>query len=728
MPPMLLNPKLQSRFHALKDAGLLPSPKGAALAVLKLTQQDRATASELAHAIEADPALVARLIKLANNCQMPGARPVLAIKDAIQVLGLNAVRGLALGSSLLADKHPTRCSAFDYNHFWSRNLACAVAMRAFATHTRVIQGDEGFTLGLLSQMGELGLAGLFPDAYARLLRAADPAALLSQERQAFDFDHAELTAALMLDWGFPEGLVAPILHHEQPQKPDASDHSRAAQLLLILRLASHTADICLTDAAERPARMPRLLQLGQQIGIGTDDLLRLCDDVVRDWADWSALLDVAAQSLPPFAELLKNAPPAMPAMPASPDTSAPDIDETALAAAAAAPDLQQVMAELSKLNQRVDQGRQRNLENEKRMELALSGSELGTWDWHVPSGDVVLNERWCTMLGYRSRDIVPHMDTWKKMVHPDDYRQVISDMQRHLAEPSQAYVSEHRLRHKNGDWTWVLARGRVVARDDSGAPLRVVGTNMDITERKQAQAELLRSNRELEQFSYTISHDMRQPLRMINSYLQLLQKSLGQGLTPEQRAYFKFAIDGAQRMDTMMQRLLDYSRAGRKGEPKAWVQSRGLIDEAMHFLQASVAECNAQVSLQGHWPLVFVSPDEMLRLLQNLVANALKFRLDRQQPHITVTSELGDGHWQVCVADNGIGLPADQMGRLFQVFSRLQSRIAFEGSGIGLALCRKIAEHHGGRIWAESAGLGLGSQFCVWLPQPLPPMPPGSPQ
>ncbi len=118
----------------------------------------------------------------------------------------------------------------------------------------------------------------------------------------------------------------------------------------------------------------------------------------------------------------------------------------------------------------------------------------------------------------------------------------------------------------------------------------------------------------------------------------------------------------------------------------------------------------------------------MLRLLQNLVANALKFRIDRQVPHITVTSELSDGHWQVCVADNGIGLQADQMGRLFQVFSRLQSRIAFEGTGIGLALCRKIAEHHGGRIWAESAGLGLGSQFYVWLPQPPQPMPPGSPQ
>lgn len=698
---ILPNPKLQSRFDALKASGLLPSPKGTALVVLKLAQQDTTTTADLAHAVESDPALVARLLKLANNCQMPGARPVLAMKDAIAILGINALRGVTLGCSLMADRHGVRCSGFDYDHFWSHNLACAVAMRTFAAHTQVMQGDEAFTLGLLAHMGQLGLASLFADDYARLLRSADDPTRLAQERQAFGFDHTELTAALLLDWGFPEALVAPILHQGQAGEAAPAGRTRATQLARLLQLACASADICLCGEADRASLMAPLLQAGHLLGLDNTVLTDLCDDVVRDWADWSALLELAAQNVPPFAELLKNALP-------------PGQSEAPVA------DVQQLTAELHQLNTHVELGRQRNLDNENRMELALSGGELGSWDWHIPSGRVILNERWCSMLGYRAREVEPHIDTWKKLVHPDDYTQVVIDMQRHCSGQNTLYENEHRLRHKDGHWIWVLDRGRVVAHDATGAALRVVGTHMDITQRKLTEAELLRSNRELEQFSYSISHDMRQPLRMINSYLQLLQKSLGQGLTAEQRAYFKFAIDGAQRMDTMMLGLLDYSRVGRKGEPRAWVKSRTLVDEALHFLQTTVVECDAQIRLQGDWPQVFVSPDELLRLLQNLLANALKFRIDRQVPQITVSSTRSGGHWQVCVADNGIGIQPDQAGRLFQVFSRLQSRIAFEGTGLGLALCRKIAEQHGGRIWVESDGVGQGSRFYVALPQPAP--------
>ena len=254
--------------------------------------------------------------------------------------------------------------------------------------------------------------------------------------------------------------------------------------------------------------------------------------------------------------------------------------------------------------------------------------------------------------------------------------------------------------------------------DANGEERGLIGVIVDIDERKQAEDELLRSNRELEQFSYSISHDMRQPLRMISSYLQLLQMKLGEQLDAEKREYFHYAIDGAKRLDAMLLGLLDYSRVGRKGEPPAWVESRAVLDEALLFLQPAIAEAQANITITGDWPLIFVSPDEMLRLMQNLIGNALKFRVAGRTPEVTVSSENKGDIWHFCVADNGIGILPDQRGRLFQVFQRLQSRAAYEGTGIGLALCRKIAEHHNGKIGVESAGEGLGSRFCVDLPRP----------
>jgi len=485
--------------------------------------------------------------------------------------------------------------------------------------------------------------------------------------------------------------------------------------------------------------------------------------------------------------------------------------------------------------------------SKQRMELALRGGDLGLWDWHVPSGTVIFNERWCSMLGYRLDEILPHVDSWAKLTHPDDAAMIKFALEAHLKRDTTTYECEHRLRHKDGHWVWILARGQVVERDAAGVAQRAVGTHMDISARKQAEQdiaasnqrlitlldsleasvyvadiqthevlfinrqlrqlvgdvvgqpcwkalqagmtgpcdfctnprllaadgtvndtciwenfnpaqgrwfqrhdraipwsdgrlvrmevalditarkqaeaalqeksdELSRSNSELEQFSYSISHDMRQPLRMISSYLQLLQMSLGEQLDAERREYFNFAIDGAKRLDAMLTGLLEFSRVGRKGEPPAWLESRAVIDDALLFLRPAIAESGARVRIEGEWPRLLASPDEMLRLLQNLVANAIKFRVAGRTPEVLISGEIVDERWRLCVTDNGIGMPPDQIGRLFQVFQRLQSRADFEGTGIGLALCRKIVEHHAGRIWAESLGEGAGSRFCFEMP------------
>jgi PAS domain S-box-containing protein len=353
--------------------------------------------------------------------------------------------------------------------------------------------------------------------------------------------------------------------------------------------------------------------------------------------------------------------------------------------------------------------------SEERWKFALQGAGEGVWDWNIQTGEAMYSRRWKEMWGYAEHEIGNNSEEWARRVHPEDMPRVMAELQTHLDGQKVSAAVEFRMLCKDGSWRWTLGRGMVVRRDAAGQPLRLVGTNSDISERKAHDEALKRSNAELEQFNYAIAHDMRQPLRMISSYLQLLEMSLADSLDAEQSECLNFAIDGAKRLDQMLVGLLAFARVGRNGEV-APSSSRAALEEALHFVQSAVAEAHASISVEGDWPRIAVQHDETLRLLQNLISNAVKFRIPERTPEVRITGTTIDTEWRLVVADNGVGILPEQLGRLFQVFQRLQSRAHYEGTGIGLALCRKIAESHGGRIWAESAGEGLGSCFYVILP------------
>ncbi len=250
-----------------------------------------------------------------------------------------------------------------------------------------------------------------------------------------------------------------------------------------------------------------------------------------------------------------------------------------------------------------------------------------------------------------------------------------------------------------------------------------LGIIRDITIRKQTEKQLLEktqalqnSNADLEQFAYSVSHDMRQPLRAISGHLQLLEMSLQDKLESEDRENLAFALEGSRRMNSMIISLLDYSRIGRKTQAKSWMQSRESLDDALEFLVPAIKQANATVHVSGEWPMIFGSSDELLRLFQNLVGNAIHYHEPDKLPMVEIDSVVEGKIWRVRVKDHGIGIDPRQFDRLFQFFSRLQLRNRFEGTGMGLALCRRIVEHHNGHIWVESEGEGQGSTFVFELP------------
>ncbi|MGM0616166.1 MAG: PhnD/SsuA/transferrin family substrate-binding protein, partial [Pseudomonadota bacterium] len=309
------------------------------------------------------------------------------------------------------------------------------------------------------------------------------------------------------------------------------------------------------------------------------------------------------------------------------------------------------------------------------------------------------------------------------LIDKADLQQVLESIQYSAAQLTTWHTA-YRINHPRGHQLWVEGIATPERLEDGSTLWH--GYIRDITdehatrlELEQYRESLERSNKELEHFAYAASHDLRQPLRMVTSYAQLLEHQLGDDLDEDTSTMLHYMRDGAQRMDSMLLSLLDYSRVGRKGQPMQVMALKEAIDEALHFLTPAIQDAGAHFNIDDEWPQVYASPDEMTRLFQNLIGNALKYRAPDQNVVIGlhVAHSVNAHTWQVTVSDNGIGIAPEQQDRLFKVFQRLHTREQYEGTGVGLAICRKIVERHGGEIWVESEGENQGSRFILTLPK-----------
>ena len=257
-------------------------------------------------------------------------------------------------------------------------------------------------------------------------------------------------------------------------------------------------------------------------------------------------------------------------------------------------------------------------------------------------------------------------------------------------------------------------------KDDEGKLLGSIHIAHDITMRKQIEdkvekhtEDLARSNKELEQFAYVSSHDLKEPLRMITSFLQLLHKRYSNELDEDANEFINYAVDGAKRMNDMINDLLEYSRIGNKERKFEYLQSEKILETAMINLKQSIEDSNANIT-HDPLPLIYANEHMMIQLFQNLIGNAIKY-CGKEDPTIHISADNKDDEYLFSIMDNGIGIDQKHLDRIFTIFQRLHSRDEYDGTGIGLAISKRILQEHRGKIWVESE-LGKGSIFYFTIP------------
>ena len=358
-------------------------------------------------------------------------------------------------------------------------------------------------------------------------------------------------------------------------------------------------------------------------------------------------------------------------------------------------------------------------DSEERFRLLFEQAAIGIKRLNLADERMLeVNDRLCEILGYSRGELLKM--SLADFTHAADLAIERKGLERLASGQIPCFTMEKRCLRKDGGVIWVRVTNSVPFAHDVRASWWVSVVE-DITERKQADAallrtttELTRSNQDLEQFAYVASHDLQEPLRMVAGYLQLLSERYRGRLDERADKYIVYAVDGAERMSGLIHDLLAYSRVNIRGEQFQRTSAEEAFCFAMRNLSSAIEQAGAKIY---HDPLPTVRADraQLGQLFQNLIGNAVKFHSSDRKAEIRISARQDDRFWHFVVQDNGIGFDEKYRDKMFLIFQRLQGRAKFPGTGIGLAICKRIVERHGGRIWANSRS-GEGATFHFTIP------------
>jgi PAS domain S-box-containing protein len=353
----------------------------------------------------------------------------------------------------------------------------------------------------------------------------------------------------------------------------------------------------------------------------------------------------------------------------------------------------------------------------KKLEIALENGNIGTWEWNLKTKEVTWDERTSKMFGI-NKGFSGSIQIFENLIHEDDLAFLKSSYYKAL-QSNLPLDAIFRTRTINGESDFISIKG-VIGHDRKGKPASMSGVCFDVTEMKKGaeqnliklNEELLRSNNDLKQFAYVASHDLQEPLRMVSSFTQLLQQRYKDKLDEDGNEYIRFAVDGSKRMYDLLNGLLAYSRVQTKGKEFVKVDMNEIVEKVKANLNLVIKEREAVITVKK-LPVIFADESQMMQLMQNLIENGIKF--SQSKPAITISETLNSGFQVFSVRDHGIGIETQYFEKIFKIFQRLHRNDEYRGTGIGLAICKRIVERHSGTIWLTSE-YGKGSNFFFTIP------------